>query len=194
MEITGITNYTFEEFLFVEQSTAANILPFLEWLEPIKEFEFDNQLIQLKELDSLTFGQVSNIRDDLTLALPDNLIEITTLVTGLEAEKAYQIPIIDFFGIINTVKAEEKVLAAMELNELSEEPDADWELAGGSEKMGRFGILNILDSLAGGDITKWETIENLPYMTVFSKLRMNKTMTQIQRAIASIQKQRQQNK
>jgi hypothetical protein len=38
--------------------------------------------------------------------------------------------------------------------------------------MGKYGVLNTIDSLAK-DILRWVEIEKLPYMTVFTKLRMD---------------------
>jgi hypothetical protein len=35
------------------------------------------------------------------------------------------------------------------------------------------GVLNTIDSLAKEDILRWVEIEKLPYMTVFTKLRMD---------------------
>ncbi|RZJ67689.1 MAG: hypothetical protein EOO50_05245 [Flavobacterium sp.] len=194
MAITGITNYTFEEFLLVDYDELRQINEFLQWLSPIQEFEFEDETIQLLELDSLSFGDVTNVRDYLSDGNPESLVEIAKLITGLDTDQSYRIPIIEFYGILNTIKAREKQLATMEQNELHQEPDADWILVNGSEKMGQFGVLNIIDDLAGGDICKWEAVENLPYWTVIQKLRMNKTMASLQRAIASNKKQRQNNK
>jgi hypothetical protein len=39
--------------------------------------------------------------------------------------------------------------------------------------MGKYGVLNTIDSLAKEDILRWVEIEKLPYMTVFTKLRMD---------------------
>lgn len=194
MEITGITNYSFEEFLILEENEREFLVGYLELLEPIQAFDFDDQLIFLKELSSLSFGEVNNVRDYLNYPTPESLAEIVNLITGLSMEQAFQIPIIEFYSIINTVNAEANVLATMESNELSGDIDADWIMADGSQKMSKFGVLNTIDALANGDITKWELIENLPYWTVITKLRMNKEMAGIQKAIASIQKQRQNSK
>jgi hypothetical protein len=34
------------------------------------------------------------------------------------------------------------------------------------ERMGKYGVLNTIDSLAKEDILRWVEIEKLPYMTV----------------------------
>lgn len=40
--------------------------------------------------------------------------------------------------------------------------------------------MNTVDALAGGDILKWESIQQLPYEKVYVKLLMNKTSADYQ--------------
>jgi hypothetical protein len=47
------------------------------------------------------------------------------------------------------------------------------EAVNAKERMGKYGVLNTIDSLAKEDILRWVEIEKLPYMTVFTKLRMD---------------------
>ena len=192
MEITGITNYTFDEFLLLDVPTATSYISFLEWLEPIQEFDFAGEIIYLKELASLEFGQVNIIREDLSHPTPESLTEVIHLITGLEIENVREIPIIDFYGILNQVKGEAEKLSLIEA-ELSGEPDIDFEMVNGPARMSQFGVLNVLDALSGGDLTKYEQIERMPYLLVIAKLKMNKETAAINRAILSLQKQRQNN-
>ena len=192
MEITGITNYTFDEFLLLDVPTATSYISFLEWLEPFQEFDFAGETIYLKELASLEFGQVNIIREDLSHPTPESLTEVIHLITGLEIENVREIPIIDFYGILNQVKGEAEKLSLIEA-ELSGEPDIDFEMVNGPARMSQFGVLNVLDALSGGDLTKYEQIERMPYLLVIAKLKMNKETAAINRAILSLQKQRQNN-
>ena len=84
-------------------------------------------------------------------------------------------------------------MANMEANEL-ENDDIDPIMfeVNASERLGRFGVLNVINSLADGDITKWNDILKLPYTTVFTKLKMDKERAAINRDIQAIQKRKQQ--
>ncbi len=45
----------------------------------------------------------------------------------------------------------------------------------------RFKYINTVNSLAGGDITKWRDILNMPYDRVLTKLLLNKCEAEYQR-------------
>jgi hypothetical protein len=70
---------------------------------------------------------------------------------------------------INYIKSELIEITNMEINELSDDSfDINVE-AVAKERMGKYGVLNTIDSLAKEDILRWVEIEKLPYMTVFIK-------------------------
>ena len=45
----------------------------------------------------------------------------------------------------------------------------------------KFKYINTVNSLAGGDITKWTDILNMPYDRILTKLLLNKTEAEYQR-------------
>lgn len=49
------------------------------------------------------------------------------------------------------------------------------ERKAGIESFKKFGYINTVDSLAGGDVLKWNDVLNLPYEMVFLKQLRNKT-------------------
>lgn len=51
----------------------------------------------------------------------------------------------------------------------------------GVDRLEVFEEINVIDSLAGGDVLKWESIEQLPYEVVYTKLLKNKIDASIQR-------------
>lgn len=72
-------------------------------------------------------------------------------------------------------------IGKMESQYLSSMPDLKL-IAAGINELNQFGELNIIDSLAGGDVLKWEAIKDLKYHIVFDKQyksiiesRINKT-------------------
>lgn len=47
------------------------------------------------------------------------------------------------------------------------------EVLAGVERLNSFGHLNSIDSLSGGDVTKYEAVLLLPYITIKQKLMLN---------------------
>jgi hypothetical protein len=95
------------------------------------------------------------------------------MVVDISAKSILNITIIEFYGIINYIKSELIEITNMEINELSDDSfDINVEAVNAKERMGKYGCVTI-DSLAKEDILRWVEIEKLPYMTVFTKLRMD---------------------
>ena len=70
---------------------------------------------------------------------------------------------------------------------LNTPPDPKLMMAG-IDRMNVFGITNIVDSLAGGDILKWEQIKELPYHMVFDKQYKTAIENDIQKRLVEINK------
>lgn len=68
----------------------------------------------------------------------------------------------------------------IESNNLQSNPDTDLVVAG-INNLDVFGYLNVVDTLAGGDILKWEQILELPYNNVLDKLIKNNIENKIQK-------------
>lgn len=65
------------------------------------------------------------------------------------------------------------------------EPDTD-QLEAGIDKFGIYGDINTLESLSGGDVTKWESIKAIDRATIFIKRRIDKDKTLYERALREI--------
>jgi uncharacterized protein YgbK (DUF1537 family) len=50
----------------------------------------------------------------------------------------------------------------------------------------KFKYINTINSLAGGDITKWTDILNMPYERVLTKLLLNKTEAEYQKRYSEL--------
>jgi len=70
-----------------------------------------------------------------------------------------------------------KDILEAESNRLGSEPTREQKLAG-IDKFSEYGIMNTIDALAGGDLTKYEAIENMAYNLVFVKMARNKTQSE----------------
>lgn len=195
-----INNYTLHEFLTLESIDTINeYMTVLEFLQPVKEVDDpiynDYPKIKIKPVSSLLFGEVTNLRMYFNDGIIDSICEAVRLVTGLRIHEIYQMPIVDFYSILATIKRDLELLSNMEINALTdEEHDPIMMQVQASERMSRFGILNLINSLAGDDITKWEQIEKMPYMVVFTKLQMDKTRGDINRDVKAIQELKNKNR
>lgn len=193
-----ITNYKMKDFLKLDDEVLiTNYLVVLDNLNPIKtvtkpianERKKTLEIINIQSVNSLSFGEVTNIRRVFNNPTIEEIFECVGNVTGLEEKDILNFTIIDFYGIISSIKHDILEISNMESNELySDDFDIGLVTVRANERMSRFGILNTINSLAGDDVTKWEAIEKLPYMVVFTKMIMDKERADIQRELAELQK------
>jgi hypothetical protein len=77
----------------------------------------------------------------------------------------------------------------MEINELSDDSfDINVEAVNAKERMGKYGVLNTIDSLAKKKIFYDGLKLKSYYMTVFTKLRMDNEKAKIAQEIAELQR------
>lgn len=57
-----------------------------------------------------------------------------------------------------------------------------------------YGYINTVNSLAGGDLSKWHEIMNMSYSKLLTKLLLNKTEAAYQKKYAELQEKLRQNK
>ncbi|WP_144916744.1 hypothetical protein [Mucilaginibacter frigoritolerans] len=60
------------------------------------------------------------------------------------------------------------------------------EKRAGIQNFEKFKYINTINSLAGGDITKWAQILNMPYERILTKLLLNKTEAEYQKRYAEL--------
>lgn len=78
-----------------------------------------------------------------------------------------------------------KSIRELESNYLRSDPDIKLMQAGIS-KLDKFGLLNTLDNLAKGDITKYDLIRKTPYNVVFEKQYMEVEKSGIEKKLSKI--------
>ena len=196
-----ITNYKFKDFCKLKDlEKVESYLNLLELLNPVYEVTDPRKWIgkpkkiQLKNIKELTFGEVTTIKNNLANPSIESMIQMIMLVTGLEEKDCYNLTILDFYGTLAAITAQIIELANMEANELQNDDfDINLEAINANERMARFGVLNIINSLASDDVTKWQIIEDMPYMVVFTKLRMDKEKLAIQRELNELQRKKMNN-
>ena len=166
----AIVNYKLGDFLMLEDDeTINNYLAVLEHLLPATEVDDpiyeDFPPIKIKPIKSLSFGVVTSIRQCFKEGSVEAICKAVALVTGLIEVETISFPIIDFYGIVSSIQNDLEQLTNMEVNALHvDEQDPVMIEAQASERMAKFETLNLINSLANGDLTKWGEIEKLPYM------------------------------
>ena len=199
-----IKNYKLRDFFKQKDGVINTYLIFLESLKPLSEitnplykwWKIGNwkhsKMIKVKSVMECTFGQVEELRQLMYEGSIDSVIEGVSIVTNTSKKMIYHFTIIDFYSIIKSITNDLITLSNMEYNELHQEnDDPHIEMVRAGERMEKFGTLNTINSLAGDDITKWEQVENMPYMVVFTKLRMDKEKAAIQKDLVDLQKKKQ---
>lgn len=110
------------------------------------------------------------------------LLETICRIHNIETKQSETPEIISF---ILWLKDEFEKIQQLEQAHLSNQPDPDM-IAAGVQELNELGEINIIDSLAGGDILKWEQIEQLPYHKVFDKLKKDMVENKINKAYHKI--------
>ncbi|PZR18854.1 MAG: hypothetical protein DI539_16070 [Flavobacterium psychrophilum] len=185
-----ITNYTMKEFLQLTDATKIEeYLLLLKHLHPANSIKDPNgNSLIIKRVDNLSFGKVNQMRDLMFEATLDSVIQAFSILTGIQSDEVSNIRITDFWGVRNRI--EKEILEIIEREKIltSEETDPVMIEAKVGKRLAKFGVINTLDNLAGGDITKYKEIEDLPYLLVFAKLLREKELAEIKIDIEAIQK------
>jgi hypothetical protein len=152
-----LENYKLVDFIQVKDETLLqDYLFILELLEPLKvinnpiyKWYKSPKTLDIKAVKDLSFGDVATIRSNFSEASIENIIEAVQMVVDISAKSILNITIIEFYGIINYIKSELIEITNMEINELSDDSfDINVEAVNAKERMGKYGVLNTIDSLA----------------------------------------------
>ena len=172
-QMKEIINFKLKEFLNQEPELIQEYIVALQYIKPAKT---------VKEVFHMKLKHVEHIKQNLYSNEDSEMIKIVARVQGLTVKEVFELKIVEFFGVIASVKNQIDTIAKAENNQLSpSEIDFKWLAVEGDEKMSRFGIYNTLESLSGGDILKYKKIMQLPYSEIFTTLLMKKTAFDLQR-------------
>lgn len=132
--------------------------------------------IDIKDLKTLSFRVVKQVipncweSGDVILLIKEIFKEKDKHVTEQEINNEGINRIISFiFWILDSLEE----INELENSQLSSIPEPEM-INAGIENFNQFGIINIIDTLAFGDILKWKEIMELSYTDVFVKLKKNK--------------------
>lgn len=171
--------------------TVSKYYKLLPWPEKIMELSPPNQIRINKKYypvysdlaQNITFGQKIIISSGEIKGNHDWIKKVLAIIyqplinnSKFDAEKTNEIEkhieqcrIIEAYPTAMHYLAQINKINENEEEKLKNEPDAD-SLQAGIEQLSKFGVFSAVDSLAAGDPTKYETIYELPYTTVFTKL------------------------
>ncbi|KQC33399.1 hypothetical protein AAU57_08790 [Nonlabens sp. YIK11] len=166
-----IKNYKLVDFLKQDRTLIDDYVSILSHSLPVPT---------KKELWFMKLKHVEFIKQNINSTDDDSIIQILKLTEGIKKKEVLNMTITKFFGKINSVKQQLETISKAEQQLESDHINPKWEAVDGSKRMAKFGILNILDNLANGDILKWEKVKNLQFSDVFTKLLMDKTKNDIQ--------------
>lgn len=123
------------------------------------------------ELEPLIYFPYGFVKIDLPSLLNENNIdEIINLICNIKNISVKKITDKEKISLTLWLIDELEAISDLEQNYLSSQPEPEL-IASGIDELNIFGELNVIDSLAGGDILKWERVKQLPYHSVFDKLR-----------------------
>lgn len=171
-----ITNFKYKEFIQQDIEIIEEYTTILFLVEPLK---------LKKDIEDCSLEQVEFIRQ--FLFVDDQMPQIFDYVEGITEKELMEMPIVELFGKLNAIKEQiEDINNKESLYLVSEHPNMKWEAVGGSSRIERFGIIPMVDGLAGGDVLKWQSILELPYHTVFRKLMYDTVMGDLEHKMNAI--------
>lgn len=137
------------------------------------EFGVRNNILFGMEVPMLIYMPYGFVKIELPEYLSTaNVYEIINRIAKLQNIEETETDTKELIAFILWIKDEFEAIRKLESEHLSGSPDPDM-LAAGVQELNELGEINVIDSLAGGDILKWEAIEKLPYYKVFDKLKKN---------------------
>ena len=175
---------TLYEFLQLSEKKQKELLPALKILKPIPNYTrrrwFKKHTHGVKEsITELTFSEVnSSKRQAMSLESVDKL----DVVRMVYKEEPLRMNVFRFYGCLRFLTLEAERVMRMEQEHWNTEPtEHDIKLQqAGVKELEQFGDLPMIDSLAGGDILRYNDIEKLNYLEVHYILWYRATQANIQ--------------
>ncbi len=170
--ITEIENFKLKEFVTKPQDLIEEYLTILRY---IKSTKTENDIFHMRLRD------VENLKKWMEGDSDEDLLSAIALVQGCSEDEVQDYDIIKFFGVINSIKEQLDTIYSAEVGMMAGGyVNKKWEIVNGAERMAKFGIYNTLESLSGGDVTKYNTILDMKYSEVFTIIAMRKTASDLQ--------------
>lgn len=175
-----IENFKIKDFLRQPPKLISEYMVAFQYLKPIQT---------KKEVFHLKLKHVEFIKENIYSSEDNAVLKVIARVQAIELKEVFEMKILTFFGLFQSVKEQLTAIATAEEYRLTPNGvDMNWETVGGAERMSIFGIYNTLEHLADGDILKYKRIMNLQYSEVFTVLCLKKTAAELQKEMNAIKK------
>lgn len=123
--------------------------------------------------DSLWFLSWSDIIELRIAIAEENIFEVLRIVFEIDEKEFAKLELLNAFSVYKWISEQYFEIAKIEVQELASEM-TDEEKEAGAEDMQEFGYSVMLDSMAQGDLLKYDQYLKLPYAKVFRKMCMEK--------------------
>lgn len=144
-----------------------------------------------REIHSMKLKHVEFIKQTIEGGNDVDLIKIISKVQNCTKKEVFEFDIVKFFKIIASIREQVNTISKAEENSLTpSEIGYKWQIVNGSERMSKFGIYNTLESLSGGDATKYKHYMNMQYSEVFTLLLMRKTQADLHNEMNQIKEKK----
>ena len=178
---------TLYDFIQLPEEKQREILPALKVLKPLSNYTrrywFKKRTHGVKDsITELTFGEVNSIKRLVMRETTEDLLRAFEIVYKCKARDVIRMEVIQFYRCMIFITNEVDKIINMERQHWNTEPtdhDAKLQQAGVKE-LEQFGDLPMIDSLAGGDILRYNDIEKLNYLEVHYILWYRATQANIQ--------------
>ncbi len=174
----NIENFKLIDFLNQDTDLINRYSIALRYVKPI---ETERKVFEMK------LKHVEFIKQTFEGGTEVDLIKIVSKVQKCTKEEVLDFDIVKFFRIIASIREQISLIVKAEESSLTpSEVSVKWQIVNGSEKMSKFGIYNTLESLSGGDATKYQHYMDMQYSEVFTILLMRKTASDLQHEMNKI--------
>ncbi len=141
-------------------------------------------------IDDITHLPFIYIKRHIPKNIQDSQFEQAFCLTlSKPMEEILKIPPLDRFRLFLWLEHQYSKIHKMEESYLVSPPDMKL-VAAGIRDLDVLGITNAIDMLAGGDVTKWSEIEQLPYSVCFEKQLKSTIEKRIEKKLIEIQKRK----
>ena len=160
-----ITNFKLKTFVRQEKELVVKYLTALRFLNPVET---------KNKLSSLTLREVEFFKKNINSPNDDVLYLMVSKIEGIDVKKVSEMKILRFFGVLASIRNQLEKISNAEAQLVPEIPNLKWDLVGGSEVMGKYGVMNTVKFLAKGDHEKYDFYLGTRYSKVFSWLMQDK--------------------
>ena len=150
-----------------------------------KALKESNELCGIKARRVTTFKYLK-VDKWKQMILAGDVLGVMSQILNVSIDKILLTKHTDFVYFLKWVESEFIEIVKIE-KDLNLEPE-DEMIEAGIADMALFGVVNILDGLADGNVLGWDRVGDLPYEKVHIKLLKNKKETIIKRNLAEIRK------